>query len=212
MDYSVTFTINDLYIIVMDIPRIFKSEFNSYRRQSGTNTGFSDVLLIDRSQTDCNPKVFHLKWDPLTFIQNLEVLGEEFAHLKKEELLYLGEMLKINTLKRIVYLADDQPISYKYLVVVTGKSPIVQLSGALQTLKDALLIDAVNVKAKIQQTLTLNVTKKNRFATGKQSLAIFHDQEATLIAKVARHHLPAQAEGILLDLSISPQTLCQIKM
>lgn len=104
---------------------------------------FADVIFIDKTCDSAVPMVYQLT--DKNMLENLRFAGTHNSSWK-ESCLSLGEMIEIDKKKKVLYLKSKQMVTFKHLIIISGKKPLMstinhEISNALNTLAEALKIN-----------------------------------------------------------------------
>lgn len=194
----------------MDIPQfqITRPEFKELRRPKLNQHAHMEVALIDRSQPGF-PHVFQLNNLEVANLDHLERLRLEISNLHQDAFHFLGELLLIDTDKKVITLTDDNLLTYKYLIVASGTSNAEEFQAFLPTLKDVLLLEALNAKAKIAQSKVkrspspFEMDQPHGFSAKEDPIP--SEKVAPLINKLPNVEAPNKGPNV------NPKRLCQVK-
>lgn len=194
----------------MDIPQfqIARPEFKELRRPRLNQHAHVEVALIDRSQPGF-PHVFQLNNLEVANLDQLERLRLEISNLHRDAFHFLGELLQIDTEKKVIALTDDNLLTYKYLIVSSGTSNADDFQAFLPTLKDVLLLESLNAKAKIAESKVkrspspFEMDQRQGFSAKEEPLP--SDKVAPLVKKLPSSEVPNKGA------SVNPKRLCQVK-
>ena len=152
--------------------------------------------------------LYQLKSAPLTPFESLDKLRGEFTPLDRDSFIQVGQILSIDATKKLVYLANQDTVSYKFMIIVSSQHHRGELSTVLPTLKDALVFDALNVKGRIASDSSLSSWERTSHTRRFQQLKQLHERQ--LIEKVGPH-LVIQ-DSFSMPLSSTPTRYCQVKI
>lgn len=118
---------------------------------------FADVVFIDKT----NSSTISLVYQPNDSAQ-LSQLNFNSLSSWKDGCTMLGEMEELDKKKKIIRLANKQSVSYKHLIIINGKKPLVstinhEITNALQALMEALKVNP-NVDSLLLPSWTLRQT------------------------------------------------------
>ena len=122
----------------------------------------------------------------------------------------IGEALQVDPEKKLIVLTDDNLVTYKYLIVVASPCHAGEFNAFLPTLKDVLLLEAMNAKAKISDVS--KGTKPSPFfnkpapdftASGEPK------EEAKNLSPLMKDRIPAEAAPT--GQGVNAKRLCQVK-
>jgi hypothetical protein len=191
----------------MEIPKVLisRTEFKDLRQGLCTEHFYAEVVLIDRSN-DAIPQVYQLK---AGYISSLDpyTLRHDFHTYKKDAFLIIGELLKIDADQRNIYLTNDNLVTYKYLINFSGNEHPLELSTALNTLKDALLLESLNIKARIStesQSTTNNEVTTHTFSECSD--------ESKTIDKIVQPRMGKNSDSFSNDITTTAKSRCQIQL
>lgn len=199
------------YIAInMDIPQfqIARPEFKELRRPKLNQHAHVEVALIDRSQSGF-PHVFQLNNLEAANLNQLERLRLEISNLHHDAFHFLGELFEIDTDKKVITLTDDNLLTYKYLIVASGTSNADEFQAFLPTLKDVLLLESLNAKAKIAQSKIkrapspFEMAKRQAFKAKEEPIP--SEKVGPLVKNLPNVDAPNKGP------SVNPKRLCQVK-
>jgi hypothetical protein len=183
----------------MDFPQfnISRTEFKDFRRAPLSQHAHVEVALIDRSQQGPFAQVFQLNNEYAIFADQLDKLRQEIANFRQEAFSLVGEALQIDLEKKMITLVDDNILTYRYLIVVSSPCQAGELNAFLPTLKDVLLLEAMNAKAKI----AVQPSPRSPFQAQES-----HSKKLTPLVqeKIAPQDAPSSP-------NVNPKRLCQVK-
>ncbi len=132
---------------------INRSEFKDPKEGIHTHTQrfYVEVVMLDQNPNGSKPVLYQLNSDNLTSFEDLDFLRQEFISLPHPAFTLLGEILEINMARKSIILEDGRGVTYKYLILVAGMDQKDEEGTVLHTLKDALMIDVLNVREIIQE-------------------------------------------------------------
>lgn len=128
---------------------INRSEFKDLKHTQLNQHFYVEVAMIDQNPTGSMPVLYQLNNE--RFSEDLDFLRQEFISLPHPAFTLLGEVKEIHMSKKSLTLRNGQSVTYKYLILVAGVDQKDEEATVLHTLKDALMIDVLNVKDKIQE-------------------------------------------------------------
>lgn len=190
----------------MEITRvsISRAEFQDFRKTPSNQHLYAEVILIDRSN-EAVPQVYQLS---LECISNLDpyTLRNEFHNYKQEMFTYVGDLVKVVEETRHVFLANDNVLTYKYLINFSADEHPLELSAALNTLKNALLLDSLRIQEKI-------LNEKNP-KSEKNSTHSFSEgaKESKEIDKIAKPRMGTDNHPFSNDIASTAKKRCQVKL
>ena len=195
----------------MDIPQfqIARPEFKELRRPKLNQHAHVEVALIDRSQPGF-PHVFQLNNLEVASLEQLDRLRLEISNLHQDAFHFLGELLQVDTDKKVIALTDDNILTYKYLIVASGTSNADEFQAFLPTLKDVLLLESLNAKAKIGQSKVkrspspFDMDHPHGFSAKEKQVP---SEKVTPLIKKRIPNVEAPNKGA----SVNPKRLCQVK-
>lgn len=137
----------------MDLPRvqINRSDFRDLKPGLNSQHLFAEVVLIERPPEGGKPMLYQLKKDQISSLHDLDILRQEFIQLPHPAFLQLGHVLEVNMNKKTILMDNNNIVTYKFLLLVASIEHQEETSVALHTLKDALIIDAIDVKNKMSR-------------------------------------------------------------
>ena len=200
----------------MEISKIFvvHSELTDLNKGLDSQHFYAEVVLLEQNLGYFHPQLYCLKSTPLTPIENLEKLRREFIPLHRDAFIQIGEISHIETHKKLVYLADNKLVSYKYMIIVSPQHQMDELSTVLSTLKDALLLDAMNVKDRINHSIDSQAFNwehppSNLHRYQQSFLKRTHEKKS--IDEVAQPHL-VNSDTFSSTINSVPIRVSQVKM
>lgn len=189
--------------------QISRPEFKELRRPTFSQHVYVDVVLLDGSPLSSQRDVFQLNTEFLSHIDHLDRLKQEIAHLHRDSFTFLGEAIEINADKKTIFLGDGNLVTYKYLIMVASSCREGDFNAFLQTLKNVMLLEALNARAKIMgsKTGTLEKTSNPNY-----SIPSAASSSNKLLPSLAQKRI---AEGGVhrshRSQSVFPKRLCQVK-
>lgn len=104
---------------------------------------FADVVFIDKTNPGTLAHVYQLNESAHLSQMNFYVNS---ATSWKESCTMLGELQEVDKKKKMIRLCNKQTVSYKHLIVINGKKPLVstinhEINNALQALMEALKVN-----------------------------------------------------------------------
>jgi hypothetical protein len=135
----------------MDYTRyeINRMEFKDIQNGFKTQHLYIEVVMVDQSPENGKSVLYQLNKDRLTPYDTVDFLRQEFISLPHPAFTLLGHIEEIHFSKKSIRLHDGNSVIYKYMILVAGVNQKEEEGTLLQTLKDALMLDAINVKDKI---------------------------------------------------------------
>ena len=179
-----------------------RSEFKDYRKGLSTQHSYADVVIIDRSPTGAKNQVYQLKSDIFNY-DNLSQIRFEFQRLNRDAFIAMGDLLEMKTSDKTILLTNGDTVTYKYLILFNGNEQPIELETSLHALKDALLIEAINVKEK------LNKAPVSPYIA--PYFAAKSDSQPNSVEKVAQPCMQQQGENNI-DLGANARSLCQVQI
>jgi hypothetical protein len=203
----------------MDLSRVHINRPDFKELKPGINTQhiFAEVVLIERSPQGSKPMLYMLKTDQISSFHDLDILRHEFIKLPHPAFLQLGHVLEVNMNKKTILMDNHNLVTYKFLLLVASIEHTSETNIALHTLKDALLLDAIDIKNKM--ATTPEPTPHSRFHIPqhkkKQAPHNFTVPEPSLsrnykyIEDVVHHSMPdSNQTGLSHNLNTSIKKLC----
>lgn len=104
---------------------------------------FADVIFIDKTHEHSTPAVYQLK-------DTYNLADLKFANTYtgswQDLCVFLGEMSEIDKKRKVLHLNSKQIVSFKHLIVISGKKPLTEtvsheISHALNALADAIKVN-----------------------------------------------------------------------
>ena len=176
----------------MDFSRVQvnRLDFRDFRQGLTSQHLFAEVVLLDKSTDGAYPQLYQLCKDRLTPFENLDILRQNFISLPHPAFILVGEIVKIDMAKKTIVLANDNIVTYKFLILVVGHGQRSEASTVLHALKDALILESLNFKSKISKSNSSD-TRLHK-SSERQSPHSFRlcDSNYHPIEKIAKHKLP----------------------
>jgi len=104
---------------------------------------FADVVFIDKTHEHTTPTVYQLK-----SAYNLADLkfANTYTGSWKDLCAFLGEMSAIDKKRKVLYLDNKQIVTFKHLIIISGKKPLMatinhEITHALNVLAEALKVN-----------------------------------------------------------------------
>lgn len=138
----------------MDLSRLHINRPDFKELKPGINTQhiYAEVVLIERSPQGSKPLLYMLKKDQISSFHDLDILRHEFIKLPHPAFLQLGYVLEVNMNNKTIVMENNNMVTYKFLLLVASIAHEAETNVALHTLKDALLLDAIDIKNKMNST------------------------------------------------------------
>ena len=102
---------------------------------------FADVILIDKSHNSLLPQLYQVKGKPV------EEHEQGYTPIERDGFLMIGEVIKIDKVKKQIHLNPNKTVSYNYLILASGMSQSSlgslhdhECAAGVHTLLDALKI------------------------------------------------------------------------
>lgn len=168
---------------------------------------YLDVVLMDRSQHGVFPHVFQLNNENVSSLDQLDQLRQKIASFHQDAFTFLGEALQVDSDKKLITLTDDNIITYKYLIVVSTPCRAGELNAFLPTLKDVLLLETLNVHAKLAQSRAKR--SPSPFQKSEPINAVEEKSSSTKLNPIVQKNIAADAQSS--NASVQPKRLCQFK-
>jgi NADH dehydrogenase len=122
-------------------------EFKELRASPSSQHIFAEVVLIDKTQKSLQPILYRLKKEPGSSHNDLMDVKRHLTSIQRDAFMLVGDVLSIDKKKKMIYLANNNTVSYNYLIVASGPKHSFEGSNheeefavGLQTLADALKI------------------------------------------------------------------------
>ena len=195
----------------MDFPQfnIARTELKDLRRPALSQHVHLDVVLIDRSQQGVFPHVFQLNNENVSNLDQLDLLRQKIASFHLDAFTYLGEALQVDTDKKMITLTDDNMITYKYLIVVSSPCHARELNAFLPTLKDVLLLETLNIQAKLNQDKSKSLPAPFQKNQSASLHAKDESHTSTKLVPIAQKSIASP--DVAVQTSVHPKRLCQVK-
>lgn len=196
--------------------QISRPQFQDLKKGLHTSHLYAEVVLIDKSPEGPKPRLFQLKKDQLTPFQSMDVLRQEFITLPHPAFILMGEVRDIDTSKKTIIMSNDNIVTYKFLIIVSGLDQTVELTTILHTLKDALMLEAMNVKEKIP--MARNPYTRFGLASKKQGHSFSVPSQAIApqfkyIEQIVQPKIvDTDPQTLLFNLNASSKKLCTLQM
>ncbi len=198
----------------MDFSQVFipRAEFRDFRKGLASQHCHSEVVIIDRSPTGAAHQVYQLKAEYMNFCDNLSYLRQEFQRLDHDAFIVMGELQEVAMAKKVIVLTNGNVITYKYLILFNGNEQPIELETALHALKDALLIDAINIKDKLKVALSPYTPFGISMPNETPSHTYSSNQDSNSIDKVAQPLMQQQGDSLSIDIGANARSLCQVQI
>lgn len=196
----------------MDFPQfhINRPEFKEFRRPTLSQHAHVEVVLVDRSQSGGFPQVFQLNDQNIASMDQLDRLRQEIANLHHDAFQFLGEALQIDHDKKVITLTDDNILTYHYLIVVANAYQTREFNAFLPTLKDVLLLEALNVKSKIADGKKKQLPSPFEIVQTQGFTASEGATSSSKVAPLVKQRI-AETDSPSGGTSVHPKRLCQVK-
>ncbi len=196
----------------MDLPNVYvaRLEFKDYQKGLNSQHFHVDVALVDRS-TD-RIVVYQLKSE----LSSLFAAFRNHFDLNDSAFQEVGELLDIDENKKIIRLKDKNILSYKHLIVFTSNDFSRALSKALATLKDALILDSLNIQKIFSAPQPEEISQKNFMLcrkTTSHTFSQFGQSNGSPIKNVIPTEMISQKpQAFTIHLSVSNKALYHVKL
>lgn len=191
----------------MEISRISsRVEFKDPQKGFRNLHSHADVVLIDKS-SGAIPQVYQLKSDFISSSCNPYMIRQEFEVLKRDAFIMIGNLVEIDSTYKSIHLTDNNVVTYKHLIVFSGQDSSTELSTVLHALRDALLMEASNIK-----NIILKETSSLHPLPTDHSFSV-SAPDATNLDKVVQPMMSMQnPDAYAPAISSSAKSLCQVKL
>jgi hypothetical protein len=195
----------------MEFPnfQISRPEFKELRRQPLSQHVYVDVALLDQSHITFHREVFQLNTQFLASIDQIDRLKQEIANLHRDSITFLGEAIEVNTEKKTILLKEGNLITYKYLIMLTA-ARAGDFNASLQTLKDVVLLEALNARAKIAEGKVISQTSF-LCPPSSPSYSIANETSSDKLPSVAQKRIAESDQLQSPSQKALPKYLCQVK-
>lgn len=127
---------------------------------------FADVVLIDKTNANTAPFVYQLN-DTAHFPN--DQIRFTASSSWKDNCTLLGEMIELDKRKKLINLASKNVVSYKHLIVINGKKPLMstinhEITNALHALAEAIKVNPT-VDSLLLPSSSLKYSKKESTST-----------------------------------------------
>lgn len=191
----------------MEISRVSsRVEFKDPQKGILSLHSHAEVILIDKSSAAI-PQVYELKADFISSHCNPYIIRQEFEVLKRDAFILVGNLVEIDTLHKSVRLTNNNLMTYKYLIVFSGNEHPLELSTVLPALRDALLLEAFNIK-----DIILKETSSMYPSHTDHSFSASSPDKANFDKVVQPRILNQQSDTYTPDIASSAKSLCQVKL
>jgi NADH dehydrogenase FAD-containing subunit len=172
--------------------QVSRPSFQDFKKGLDSQHLFAEVVLLDKSTDGAYPQLYQLSKDHLTPFENLEILRQNFISLPHPAFILVGEIIKIDMAKKTIVLTNDNVVTYKFLILVVEHGQRTEISTVLHALKDALILESLDLKSKISQS---NSSKTRVHTTPDEKKQLVHsfrlgDSNYQPIEEIAKHKLP----------------------
>lgn len=203
----------------MDISKmhINRPDFKDLKPGINTHHHYAEVVLIEKSPQGSKPVLYQLKKDQISSFHNLDILRHEFIQLPHPAFLLLGEILDVNMNKKTIVMTNNNLVTYKYMLLVANIEHDEETHVALHTLKDALLMDAMDIRMKIpagapsHSRMAVSGQKKMKapqFSVPAPSIT----KNYKYIENVVQKQMPETPRQVSQHLNTSIKKLCFLQM
>lgn len=108
---------------------------------------FMETVLLDQTHgAQRHPLLFQVSQHPISEAM-ISTSIEQYLSMQRDAFILLGAVMEIDRKARMIHLMDGHTLSYKYLITVSGNSPVLdrfdqarEFAPGVQTLVDALKI------------------------------------------------------------------------
>lgn len=157
----------------MELAKAFSIHTDYRDRRTGPSWDlflFADVIFIDKTHSAITPAVYQL--NDASQLSQLN-FNPGAANSWKDNCTMLGELDELDKKRKIIRLANKQSVSYKHLIIISGKKPLVstinqEITNALQALMEALKVNP-NVDSILLPSWTLRQMTNDSQATHNES-------------------------------------------
>lgn len=185
---------------------IARPEFKDLQKGPVRLHFFSEVLLVDKSSGNTRPLVFQLKDGLHPSLENIERL-QNFSGRFEDAFIFAGELMEIETEKKIVRLTNDLVYSYGRLITATTHMSSLEISTLLHALKNALLLETLRIHQKMSGE---DLLKENPHSFSIQKPPELPNND---IEKIVQPCMDSNAQSHECpDISSSSKTLCQVQL
>ena len=129
--------------------QITRAEFQDMKHGYQTQHLYIEVVMVDQSPDNGKHFLYQLNKDRLTSFDDMDFLRQEFISLPHPAFTLLGQIFEFNINKKTIQLTNGNSVLYKHMILVAGVNQKEEEGTLLQTLKEALMLDALNIKEKI---------------------------------------------------------------
>jgi hypothetical protein len=156
----------------MDVSRlqITRPDFKDLKQGLNSQHLFAEVVLVEKSPNGSKPMLYQFVKGQAASFDDLYILRQKFIKLPHPAFLPLGTILEINMARKVIFMNNNNVVTYKCLLIIASLEHEFQGTTVFQALKDAFLLDAINVKDKMSieslppSKFTVNPYKKNHIA------------------------------------------------
>lgn len=128
---------------------ISRTEFKDLKHGLQTQHLYIEVVMVDQSPDHGKNVLYQLNKDCLSDFEDMDFLRREFIALPHPAFTLLGQILEFNFSKKTIHLSDGNCVIYKHMILVAGVNQKDEEGTVLQTLKEALMLEALNIREKI---------------------------------------------------------------
>jgi hypothetical protein len=173
---------------VVELSKAFSvhADYKDRRPPSWEMFLFADVVFIDKTNSLIVSHVFQLNDAPDH--PQLSLLINNATTSWKDNCTLLGNLQELDKHKKLIHLESKQVVSYKHLIIINGKKPLIstinhEITNALQVLVEALKVNP-NVDSLLLPSWSLRHVPKNQ-AHGSD---IPHKESTNNIAKATQSY------------------------
>lgn len=119
---------------------IIGTEFKELRFKDASQHFFAEIVLIDRTSSDIESLLYQVKKDQIFDDEDASALKHGILTLQNDPFIMMGEVDSIDRQHKQISLKNGNVITYKYLIINSGKGLENEYTAALNTLFYALLL------------------------------------------------------------------------
>lgn len=175
---------------------------------------FSEVILLDKSNSNTRPLIFQLRDELSPSLANFDRL-QNFTGCFEDAFVFAGDMLEIHMEKKTVTLTNGTTYSYGRLITATTDRDSLEISTLLHALKNALLLETLRIE-QIMPTDEPGAIRSTQFkkdTTHSYTLKMPVDENRDEIEKIVHPCIDSNgAPHSSPDIPSSNKTLCQVQL
>lgn len=168
---------------------------------------FSEVILLDKSNSNTRPLIFQLRDELRPSLANFDQL-QNFSGRFEDAFVYAGEMLELHIEKKSVTLTNGITYSYGRLITATSDRTSLEIQTLLHTLKNALLLETLCVQQIMPTEESAHIETTHSYTIQPPSSDHTDDIDKVVQPCIDSNGAPHSSP----DIPSSSKTLCQVQL